>query len=267
MKRLVIICAAVVLSLFAVGCTKTIELTDEENYLVAEYAAELLMKYGTDIDFKYYYDAEDVTEVTTEETTEITTEEPATEDVVEATTQADTEVEGDTEDDGENHTNVQTMPVTGIENVSNIEATQNKDYNIASFIGEKNLSIKYSYYMLLDRYPSYDQDGIYIEIEAPAGYKLLVVKFNVENTVNEAQPIDLYSKGITYKIIVDDSKAAKQMLTILMDDLYTYQKTMEPSMFEEDVLLFQISDEIAANMKDLKLEVDYEGKQVIMQLQ
>jgi hypothetical protein len=42
---------------------------------------------------------------------------------------------------------------------------------------------------------------------------------------------------------------------------------MEPSLFEEDVLLFQVSDEVAESMQDLKLEVTYGGKQVVLQLQ
>jgi CDP-diacylglycerol--glycerol-3-phosphate 3-phosphatidyltransferase len=46
----------VILSLFAVGCTKTIELTDQESKMVAEYAAELLLKYDRNMDSKYYSD-------------------------------------------------------------------------------------------------------------------------------------------------------------------------------------------------------------------
>jgi hypothetical protein len=256
MKKFIIICALGVLSLLAVGCNKTMDLTDAENELVAEYAAELLLKYGTTIDFKYYYDPEPDTELTTTELSEETTEVTETEaEVTEATVQeeeATTEETGETED---------------MESAPEETATEGTDYNLATLFGEDGVSIKYSYNMLLDTYPSYDQDGVYMEISAPEGYKLLVLKFNVENLTDESRQIDLYDKDVSYKIIVNDSKAAKQMLTILMDDLYTYQKTMEPSMFEEDVLLFQVSDEVAADIQDLKLEVTYDGNKVVLQLQ
>ena len=270
MKKLLGICTLMILSLFAVGCTKSIDLTEEENYMVAEYAAELLIKYGTKIDLKYYYDGEDTTEelTTTEEVTEeITTTEEGVTEVT--TTEATTEAVDNTTQETEagDSSNNESTPIIGIENISGIEANVDKNFNIGEFLGEENLSVKYSYYMILDRYPSYDQDGVYIEIEAPKGYKLLVVKFNVENTVNESHEVDLYNKDIVYRIIVDKSKAARQMLTVLMDDLYTYQKTMEPSMFEENVLLFQISDEIAQNMSDLKLQIKYEDKEAVMQLE
>jgi hypothetical protein len=266
MKKFIIICALGVLSLSAVGCTSTMDLTDEENELVAEYAAELLMKYGTSIDLKYYEnEAEEKADVEELETTTeaVTTTEASTETITEAVT--DSEVTTVASSDSDTSESVQAA--TDMESVSDVAATKDSSYNLAEFLDESGVSIKYSYNMLLDTYPSYDQDGVYMEIQAPTGYKLLVLKFNVENTTNESRQIDLYNKNISYRIIVDDSKASRQMLTILMDDLYTYQKTMEPSMFEEDVLLFQVSDEVAEAMQDLKLEVTYEGNQVVLQLQ
>ena len=60
-----------------------------------------------------------------------------------------------------------------------------------------------------------------------------------------------------FNIIINDSKSAKQMLTILIDDLYTYQGTVQGNMFEEVVLLFQVSDSVAEEIQkdSLKLKV------------
>lgn len=270
MKKTLLMCACVVMVFFSTGCQKVIELTDNESKLIAEYAAELLLKYDKNIDYKYFDGSvttaidtteelttevsEDITsDVSTEATTEISTENTQTV-TTEDTTSSDTTESDITEDP--------TNEVTG-----EVVANQDENFNIATFIGEENLSIKYSYYMLLDRYPSYDQDGVYMEIEAPTGYKLLVIKFNVENLVNDSRYVDLYSKDVEYRAIVNNSRSAKQMLTILIDDLYTYQKQIEGSMFEEDVLLFQISDALAAELKDLKLRVEYDGSEVVLQLQ
>lgn len=271
MKRIKLLCSIVILSLFAVGCTKTIELTDEESQLVAEYAAELLLKYDRNNDSKYYNDEySDVDPFATTEviTTEVPTTEATTEDVVDATTEvASTSTDSsnsnqDLEAEGVVNSNSNTT-----EAVSGIVADADKNYDLAAFVGQENVQIKYDYYMVLDEYPSYDKDGVFITIEAPHGYKLLVLKFKIENTTNEEQFIDLYSKDVEYKIIVDDSKSAKQMLTILMDDLYTYEGTVAASMFNEAVLLFQVSDDIALNIKDLKLKATYNGQDVIISLQ
>ena len=275
MKRIKLLCSIVILSLFAVGCTKTIELTDEESKLVAEYAAELLLKYDRNIDSKYYND--EYSDRDPYATTEITTEEfLSTEDI---TTQ---EVPSEsTTDDGQVTTEVtsgdgnQQLESEGVvdsnsgttESVSGIVADADKTYDLASFIGFDNVSIKYDYYMVLDEYPSYDKEGVFITIEAPQGYKLLVLKFKIENKTNEDQDIDLYSKDVDYRIIIDDSKSAKQMLTILMDDLYTYEGKVLASMYNEAVLLFQVADDIALNIEDLKLKAIYNDQDVIISLQ
>lgn len=253
MKKILIVCSMVILSLFCVGCTKTIELTDEESQLVAEYAAELLLKYDRNYDYKFYESKEDIVLTTEEVTTEeFTTEvEETTEEVVEDTTEV---APDDTEE----------VTTEEVVSVPDTEIIPGGEFDVASFAGVENVSIKYNYYMLADRYPSYDQEGMYIEIEAPEGYKLLVVKFNIENLTGDSQYIDLYSKELSYNIIVNDSKTAKQMLTILIDDLYTYQADIAGDSLEEAVLLFQVSDSVAESITNLKLQVTYgDNKEII----
>lgn len=248
MKKVLVACSIMILSFFAVGCDKVIELTEDESRMVAEYAAELLLKYDRNIDLKYYDDGvtftEEITEdvdVTTEDTTEISTE--STEDVTVDTT----------EDISDGY-----IDETGA-------AISSSEFDLAEFAGISNLYINYSHYMLLDSYPSYDRDGVYIEIEAPDGYKLLVLKFDIENALDESQYIDLYGMDIAYNIIINDKRSAKQMLTILLDDLYTYQKNIEASMREEAVIIFQVSDSVAESIENLKLKVTCDDKvQVVL---
>ncbi len=277
MKKILALFSMTLLSLFAVGCTKTIELTDEESKLIAEYAAELLIKYDRNIDSKYYNDEySDMTpigDVSTEAVEETSTQ-AGTDATTEATTEMTTEVAdvGDDEDtegagDDSEQAGVINSNVSTTEDVSGIVADADKSYDLATLLQEPNVSIKYDYYMVLDEYPSYTQDGMFITVEAPAGYKLLVLKFKIENKTNEEQTIDLYNKDVGYRIIVDDSKSAKPMLTILIDDLYTYQASVDASMYNEAVLLFQISDGIANNIQDLKLKAEYNGEDVIISLQ
>lgn len=260
MKRIWVICCIVVLSLFLAGCAKTIELTDEENHLIAEYAAELLLKYDRNMEQKYYDDSVEPSKPATPADADKdagTTEESSTEDV----TSEEVTGEVTTEEGSETATNTEDDSLQGI------TADADKNFDIAEFAGLETVSVKYDCYMVLDRYPSYDQDGVYIEIAAPTGYKLLVVKFNIENKTNQEQYIDLYSKNLDYSIIINDSRSAKQMLTILIDDLYTYQADIDASMIQEAVLLFQVSDSVAGNIEDLKLKVENEDAERVIQLQ
>ena len=241
------------------GCGQVIDLTDEENHLIAEYAAELLLKYDRNYDTRYNPDElEDTTETMTETdaTTEATTEVVTTTEV--ATTEQDAPADGQT---------TQAQPVTDEAVKEDIGATVDSDFDIAAFVGESRISVRYAYYMVVDSYPSHDQDGMYIEVQAPEGYKLLVLKFEVENKTNEDQAVDLYNKDVNYNIVVDNSRTTKQMLTILADDLYTYDKTIQASSREETVLLYTVSDSVANKWTDLKLQVKYGGTSAVLQLE
>lgn len=241
------------------GCGQVIDLTDEENHLIAEYAAELLLKYDRNYDTRYNPDElEDTTETMTDTdaTTEATTEMVTTTEA--ATTEQDAPADGQT---------TQAQPVTDEAVKEDIGATVDSDFDIAAFVGESRISVRYAYYMVVDSYPSYDQDGMYIEVQAPEGYKLLVLKFEVENKTNEDQAVDLYNKDVNYNIVVDNSRTTKQMLTILADDLYTYDKTIQASSREETVLLYTVSDSVANKWTDLKLQVKYGGTSAVLQLE
>jgi hypothetical protein len=241
------------------GCGQVIDLTDEENHLIAEYAAELLLKYDRNYDTRYNPDElEDTTETMTDTdaTTEATTEMVTITEA--ATTEQDVPADGQT---------TQAQPVTDEAVKEDIGATVDSDFDIAAFVGESRISVRYAYYMVVDSYPSYDQDGMYIEVQAPEGYKLLVLKFEVENKTNEDQAVDLYNKDVNYNIVVDNSRTTKQMLTILADDLYTYDKTVQASSREEAVLLYTVSDSVANKWTDLKLQVKYGGTSAVLQLE
>ena len=244
MKKKFVICGMIILSLFTVGCEKTIELTDEENHLIAEYAAELLIKYDRNMNYKY--DSSDVVVLTTEA---VTTEDK-TEQEADISTSTDAE-----------------QTATDAETSAAKSEEFDKTFDIASFAGEENISIKYSDYTLTDRYPSYNQDGMCIEVEATEGYKLLVLNFDVVSNSEQEQYVDLYDDNLEYSIVINDTKSAKQMLTILMDDLYTYQETIEAGTRHEAVLLFQVSDAVADDIKGLKLKVTRGDEEKIIVLQ
>ena len=290
MKRIIVLAAACCMLLCLCGCEKVKDLSEQENYLIAEYAAEMLLKYNRKYHAKYDPDAVAETELstelnemsTTEEptasettteafTTEVTTTEATSENTTEKTaesTGSDTTTEEKTTESSSGGGNKVTPIVPDTENTSGVVADQTKDFDLAAIIGEDNVSVKYSYYILADTYPSYDQDGVYIEIQAPSGHKLLVLKFAIENKTNEEQNVDFYSKDIGYNIIINNSKSAKQMLTILMDDLYTYQKKIDASDRDEAVLLFSVSDTIASSLEDIKLKVSNKnGDEATLQLE
>lgn len=260
-KRIVVSWLLIICVCTLTGCGQVIDLTDEENHLIAEYAAELLLKY--DRNYKMRYDPDSMETVTTEEATSTDSTQPTTTEMI-TTTEAVITTEQPVTEQPASSQNIPDMDILGNDEIN---TTVDSDFDIAAFVGESRISVRYAYYMVVDSYPSYDQNGMYIEVEAPEGYKLLVLKFEVENKTNEDQTVDLYSKDINYNIIVDNRRTTKQMLTILADDLYTYDKMIAASSREEVVLLYTLSDSVADTMKELKLQVKYGGTSAVLQLE
>ena len=113
---------------FLFGCTNVIKLTDEENRAIAEYSADLLLKYAGGYDSKYFDGEKEIEATTAENSTE-----PVTETSVDP---VDTSAEENTQAD--------------------TEQTVNYETDIAGLLGMPDLSLIQHNYQIVDKYPSMD---------------------------------------------------------------------------------------------------------------
>lgn len=241
-KKKLMFCMLGLSTFFLVGCNSVTKLTDEETRLIAEYAGDLLLKH----DLNYVdrvdegnKDAEAMAEKSTEElSTEAVTEQETTEEI---TTETGKDISGRIEQDTSEDS----------------EATVGTEHDIAKIAGVDGVSITYSNYIITDRYPEEDGDSDFIDLEASEGYQLLVIRFNVSNTTQDVINVSLIDKGPDYRIVCNDSKAANPMLTILMNDLGTLETSIEPEESQEAVLIFQISEDMKNQLESIKLYVNY----------
>lgn len=257
MKRIGCLLVTVIMMLGLTGCGR--ELSTEENRIIAEYAAELLLKYDRNYQSKYL-DEEDTTEfiqesqtgdVSTEATTEeVTTEETTTEEASEEEKKPDTEA-----------------PEAGREEENLPPSDDGSVQDIAAIVGLEGISIVYNRCMFLDRYPSMDQDGAFIYLEADKGYKLVVVKFDMINTTSEDRQVDLLNSTLDYRLVLNESRAAKPMLTILMDDLGTFSAVVPADSEQSAVLVFQMSDTMIDKIEQLDIRVTYQNEEHTIPIQ
>lgn len=249
-KRLKCVVLAVGLCALLTGCEKVIDLTDEQNKLIAEYAAELLLRYDVN-----YVDRIDEGSATTEEvilqnedteasTTEAQTTEAVTEELTTEESNKGQEID-DTIEEDDMDADTTTNEVVGTE------------ANIAKLIGESGVDISFKDYVLTDQYPARDEDGKFIYLEASQGYQLLVLRFRVVNASQEAMNVSLIDKEIDYRVVCNGNKAAKPMLTILMDDLATLETVVSPEQEQEAVLVFQVSNDMASHLEQIELKIHY----------
>ena len=260
-KRLLLLMFSIC-AVLLVGCNKVIDLTDEETELIAEYAAELLLKY--DINYvdrldEGYQKAEELSSeeldrfINGETTTEITTEVISTEATTEkistqaSTTEASQEAENEVPEANDSSEQTET----------DNEMSVGTESNIANIAGIEGADITFKNYSIVDKYPATDAQGEFIYLEASEGYQLLVLQFAIVNKTDSLLPISLFDLELDYRVVCNGSKAAKPMLTILMDDLGTLETNVEPNASQEAVLVFQISDGMQQELETMDLHVTY----------
>lgn len=116
-----------------------------------------------------------------------------------------------------------------------------------------NLSIEYAGYEVTSSYPQ-NAEGTYFTMDALAGNKLVVVKFNVSNTSGNDQALDVLGDGIRFKINVNE-ESKNILTTMLLNDLANYQGIITSDSTQEFVLVSEIPEAQAQEIASLSLYI------------
>lgn len=222
------------------GCNDVKDLTDDETKLIAEYAAGLLLEY----DANYVDRIEEGDKAAQEMTEEASTEQDDTQEVT-----AEEQSEEDTED-----------------NTSAEERIVGSEGDIAKIAGIAGVSVSLKDYQIVDRYPETKEEDTVVDVEAADGYKLLVIRFKVQNTTEDVLNVSLIDKQLEYHIVCNGVDTAEPMLTILMNDLGTLETSIQPGEEQEAVLLFQISDNMKEQLESIDLYINFNNTDNMLEI-
>lgn len=227
------------------GCNNVKDLTDDETKLIAEYAAGLLLEY----DVNYVDRIEEGDKAAQEMAEEASTEQASTEqdDTQEVTT------EEQSEDDTEDNTSAE-------------ERIVGSEGDIAKIAGIAGVSVSLKDYQIVDRYPETKEEDTVVDVEAADGYKLLVIRFKVQNTTEDVVNVSLIDKQLEYHIVCNGVDTAEPMLTILMNDLGTLETSIQPGEEQEAVLLFQISDNMKEQLESIDLYINFNNTDNMLEI-
>ncbi len=276
-KQLLWIMAAC--SVFFAGCTQVIDLTEEEEDIIAEYAAgQLVYQYKVS---KGLIEIEPPT-MPTEETTEPET--PAQEETTAAPEQeietippiVKTEETEATAPEGETVTSEQpvepTQPANPTEPTEpngptnpNDSTNPNGDIhtsdNIGSSVGMaslmealqvKGVELSVLGYTVEDRYPT---EAYALSVEVDAGHKLLVVEYDVWNSEDADAIMEINPDNAIVKATINGTDNVNIYKTILKSDLYNMNGVQfAPGEAKVGVLIFRISNELAENITSVQVK-------------
>lgn len=217
------------------GCVDHMpEMTQEQSDLIAEYAADLLLKYSPNYEYRLADEqllVEASTEIFTEEITQVETEEETTteqqsQEKESIHVETDIEVTQEAEEVQETQTEKEITDVTEV--------------NLAELFGMDGLKISYDSYEVCTSYPNKPESSGFTVSAAEDG-ALLIVHFTVENVSNEEIRCDLFESGVDLSLDVNNSGSQSVMNTLLTNDITTFIETMDASEKQEIVTVLEIS--------------------------
>ena len=220
--------AASVLPMAACGSSMP-ELTEEQNRLIVEYAAGLLLKYdennhGRIVDIEESEPVNEL-EVQVEEPVAEETEEPEEAEVIENTQTPDEVQMG--------------------------EAIAER--SIEEFYGIEGVSIAYTGFEVKDTYPDVAEDNLFFAMNASAGSKLLVFNFMVTNVGGQDLNLDMSAYNTKFKISINGESPQYILTTMLMNDLASFTGTIPAGASENLVLVSEIPEEASGSVQSVAL--------------
>lgn len=209
------------------GCAKKVDLTEDEQNLVAEYAAQVVLKHDKNYNGK-------LKEIDTEEVTSKNKE--TSTDNVNANTEQGTEPD------------------------SNIDLKS----SLSDAFGFGALTVNYTGYQVLDTYP--DTSDVAFVLKSTEDTRLLILKFNVSNQTGNAVDVPMMSFDTAIKSTINGSESYSALVTLLMDGLNTFSGTVAAGETKELVLAFQTPYSDENSISSLQLKVSKNGDSAIFDL-
>ncbi len=239
MKKIKILLCGLSIACILTGCGQTVELTEEENEIITEYAVGLLLKYD-----KYYsnhlVDLADYEEETAE---------PEPEEVL-------PEESPDMEEDV-----IVDTPVVDMAEEEQQASTIEEFYNI------EGIAFQYAGYELRDEYPEIAEDSetLAFAMEATDGMKLLVLKFQAVSQNGVETELNMMNYGTKVRVSVNGESPKSALSTMLLNDLQTFHGSVGPEGPVELAAVIEVPD--GTNVESLSIVLRSDSDSATLTLQ
>ena len=232
---------------FTTGCVDAMpDLTDEQSELIAEYAAELLLKYSPNYNYKIADDSVVEAALAEEITSEPESEEEKENEETVSADENSTEVAAETTAEGDEDSEEQSQES---DMISASEATA-----LEQSLGFEGFNIKYYDLEVNQSYPT-GGDSSGFSVNAPAGKHLLVLHFDVTNQGTEAAECDFLGKQISIQANVNDSGYRKSMNTLLVNDMNNYMEEIQAGETKDIIALVAVAEQSIDEIETLKVRL------------
>ncbi|MBE5882680.1 MAG: hypothetical protein E7289_10325 [Lachnospiraceae bacterium] len=244
-KAIAMVLVACNLLFILTGCENQIpDMTEQQNALITEYAAGLLLKYHSDYKGRLVD-----TSIAPEEKTPIVTE-PIEEESV-----SDNSMTGD--EQGE-----VSESDAAVSNNSTGEADK-PTLTMAQVLGADGFDVRYRSYEVCDTYPNVEvsPEDLFFSMKAGTGNKLLVLKIDITNVgAQEALFNTLEKTDLDCKVIINGGNKQSAYISMLENDFMAMNHMVAAGETMEAAVITEMPESEAQQITDVKLLLEYEER-------
>ncbi|MCR5234290.1 MAG: DUF5067 domain-containing protein [Lachnospiraceae bacterium] len=243
LKRIIAYGMIMLLSFNLSGCglAASTGLSENEEELVAEYAAGVLMRYIADKKGGLGNPRPTPAPIIAPPADEMGTSED-TEDTEDITSSDDTFDDELTDTDS-----AADLP----EDMASGIAVPDK--GLAETLELEGFDVEYTGYEVADIYPPSEDGVLAFSMQAEEGKQLLVLHFDVTNTSSEDKLCDVLNKNVKFRITVNGGSRINEQMTILLNDLKSYSDTVPAGQKVDTVLVFEVAPSVTEQISSLSL--------------
>lgn len=245
MRKRIIALVLVMCTLFLTGCAQGVHLSDEQNNIIAEYAADYLLKRSYVYMEKYndirkHYDVP-TEEVVTKPVEEPTTEEPTTEKVTSGVNDP---------------TNEPTKEEPTTENPK-------AKFDLVDVYKIAPLTVEYKQYRIVDEYPD-DPDALFT-FKPEDGYVFIIMEFDVYNPTDNQIVLNTANQNRVFKATINKGRCSNYANLLFNDISRIRDVAIEGQSHYQAVLVFMVESEAIKTIERFEVSVkDDEGNNRVL---
>lgn len=228
------------------------EMNEQENAMVSEYAANLLLKYSSSYESRLV----DTSKPPEGEEKNTQTPEAVADDMSDSLPQeAGDDVSG--QDAQLQETSEQQEPV-GLE--------ETPAMTIAKVLGLEGVEVEYTGFRLCDSYPEKgsSEEDLFFAMNAAEGSKLLVLDLNVVNQTAENMACNTLAIPAKYRVILNGEHTQNVLVTMLLDDFSAMDVQLAPQESIHAVLVAELTQERANSLQSVGLEIKLDERKTVI---
>ncbi|MFA9378215.1 MAG: hypothetical protein ACERKZ_15950 [Lachnotalea sp.] len=237
MKKMGILILAVML---LTGCVQQMDLTEQESDTIADYAANIALQHDKNYDEKLIAVNSEATDVSTTDAGEQDSQQPT-----------DNNIKGV----------VDTTPLdTGIQdpNAQNQATEEPAVLDIATVLKLDGFVVTYEGFEYATEYPDTTVENGYIA-KSLDNSEFVVMKFNAENTTDEAKLCDVLSLSPKINVSINGEEAIKSYESLIDNDLSILCNEIGAHESMEVVLIAEVGQEYDNNISNISLDLVVNG--------